>query len=114
MNAEYRPRDVVEASDPFKPGTVSRPFVVVNTADHPFHGEQYIALTLTTKTWHEETIPLTESDFVDGALPKKSFVVPWSTNSLQDGDIETYLGRLSSSPVGEAVRTSVDYLFVAD
>lgn len=114
MNPEYEPKDVVEATDPFKPGGVSRPFVVINTADHPFHGEQYIALTLTTKTWHDETIPLTEEDFVDGTVPKKSFVVPWSINSLQDTDIETYLGRLSTSPVVEAVRTSIDYLFVAD
>lgn len=114
MNVEYEARDVVQASDPFKPGSVSRPFVVVNTADHPFHGEQYIALTLTTKTWHDETIPLTEDDFVDGVLPKQSFVVPWSLNSLQDSDIETYLGRLSASPVDEAVRASTDYLFAAD
>ncbi len=41
--------DVVVATDPFK-DDAGRPFLVINRAETPFHGEQYIALALTTRT----------------------------------------------------------------
>lgn len=44
----YERGDVVEASDPFTDANTSRPFLVLRTVDHPFHGEQYVAVTLTT------------------------------------------------------------------
>jgi hypothetical protein len=62
---QYERGDVVEASDPFREQNPSRPFCIVSTPDHPFHGEQYLALTLTTKTWYEETIPVTPDDFTE-------------------------------------------------
>lgn len=110
MTIEYERGDVVEASDPFDENKISRPFVVVSTSEHPFHGEQYIALALTTRTWYEETIPLTDADFVDGTLPKKSFVVPWGISSPQKENIETYLGRISTGAVDEAVSVLFDYI----
>lgn len=111
MRVEYKRGDVVEAVDVFNEGQSSRPFVIVNTTDHPFHGEQYVALTLTTRTWYEETIPVSSEDFVDGGLPRKSFIVPWGVTSPQQSDIETYLGRVSSVVVDDAVRALFDYLF---
>lgn len=54
----------------------SRPFAIVNTGSHPFDGEQYVAPTLTTRTWYDETVPLTEDDFLEGGLPNRSFLVP--------------------------------------
>ena len=47
---KYERGDVVEASDPFTEEKPSRPFVIINTEAHPFHGEQYVAVTLTTRT----------------------------------------------------------------
>jgi hypothetical protein len=44
--------DVVVATDPFKDDAAGRPFLLVSRAETPFHGEQYIALALTTRTWH--------------------------------------------------------------
>ena len=111
MNVEYERGDVVEASDPFDDGKASRPFVIVNTADHPFSGDQYIAFALTTRTWYDETISLSDEDFVDRTLPKDSFIVPWGISSPQKEEIETYLGRLSSGTVDEAVRAMVEYVF---
>ena len=67
--------DVVEASDPFD-GDGGRPFLVVNTDAHPFHGEQYVAVTLTTRTWYDGTIAVTGADFVEGGVPTDSYVVP--------------------------------------
>ncbi|ELY68694.1 hypothetical protein [Natrinema versiforme] len=73
---KYERGDVVEAGDPFNEEKPSRPFAIVNTTAHPFDGEQYIAVTLATRTWYEETVPVTENDFLDGGLPKRSSLVP--------------------------------------
>ena len=44
--------DVVYGADPFKGTGAGRPWLVLpNNEGHPFHGEQYIALTLTSKSW---------------------------------------------------------------
>jgi hypothetical protein len=73
----YERSDVVEAGDPFTETKLTRPFLVINTDAHPFDGEQYIAVTLTTRTWYEDAIPLTGADFAEGDVPAESSVVPW-------------------------------------
>lgn len=114
MNVEYERGDVVEVSDPFDEGKASRPFVIVNTTDHPFSGDQYIALGLTTRTWYDETIPISDGDFVDGGLPKESFIIPWGVSSPQQEDINTYLGRFPSEVVDTAVDAMLEYVFETD
>ncbi len=43
--------DVVYGDDPFKTDEAARPWLVVsNHEGRPFHGEQYLALTLTTRS----------------------------------------------------------------
>lgn len=101
--------DVVAAADPFD-GEGSRPFLVVNTDDHPFHGEQYVAVTLTTRTWYEETIPLRDEDFVDGGVPEESFVVPWGIASPGDTDVTDQFGRIRQQVVDEVVSELTSYL----
>lgn len=42
---------VILAPDPFKADEeATRPWVVINTEDHPFDGRQYVVMGLTTKT----------------------------------------------------------------
>ncbi len=98
---KYERGDVVEAGDPF---------VIVSTMAHPFDGEQYIAVTLTTRTWYDETIPLDEDDFLDGGFSKSSYLVPWGVVSLSHDDILDWFGRVESAPVDEAVDRLVGYL----
>lgn len=44
--------DVVFAAGPFKEdSTTSRPFLLINRTETPFHGEQSITLSLTARTW---------------------------------------------------------------
>lgn len=46
--------DVVYGDDPFKRDEDARPWLWLILSNHegrPFHGEQYIALTLTSKSW---------------------------------------------------------------
>ncbi|MDQ2051168.1 hypothetical protein RBH26_11820 [Natronolimnohabitans sp. A-GB9] len=73
-------------------------------------GEQYIAVTLTTRTWHDETIPLSEDDFIDGGLPKRSFFVPWGVVSLSHGDILDWFGRVEHAPLDQVVDRLTGYL----
>lgn len=69
---EFERGDVVWGIDPFKQDSVSnpdshrddgriapRPWLVISTGSIPFHPEQYLCLTLTTRTWHDDSIPLT-------------------------------------------------------
>ncbi|AFZ72589.1 type II toxin-antitoxin system PemK/MazF family toxin [Natronobacterium gregoryi] len=102
--------DVVYADDPFKDGDAGRPWLVVNTSEMPFHGEQYIALTLSTKTWYDERIPIDDEDVVDGGLPRDSSILPWAVASLDPDDIDRELGRIRTELVDESVATLVDYL----
>lgn len=48
----YERGDIVYGADPFKGDDAGRPWLVIsNHADRPFHGEQYLVVTLTTKSW---------------------------------------------------------------
>ncbi|SDR39752.1 growth inhibitor [Natronobacterium texcoconense] len=107
---KYERGDVVEVGDPFDEEKPSRPFVICNTEEHPFDGEQYVAVTLTTRTWYDETISVTEDDFIDGELPKRSFLVPWGVVSLNHDEILEWFGRIEDARVDEAVDRLVEYL----
>jgi len=49
--------DVVYGDDPFKGEEDARPWLILsNHEGHPFHGDQYIALTLTSKSWMDGLI----------------------------------------------------------
>ena len=66
----YDRGDVIVAADPFKDDdSAARPFLVVDYPETPFHGEQYITLSLTTRTWYDERIPLTNEDWIEGGAP---------------------------------------------
>lgn len=50
--------DVVRSHDPFKLGTDrQRPWLIVSNETHPFDGEQYLAVAISTKQY-EQSIPL--------------------------------------------------------
>lgn len=84
--------------------------MIVNTDAHPFHGEQYLAMTLTTRTWYDGTIPLDDEDFVDGGVPEDSFVVLWGVASPGTADVTDRFGRTESATVDEAVEALTSYL----
>jgi hypothetical protein len=76
---------VVVASDPYG-HTPRRPYLILSDETHPFAGEQYIAVGITTKEY-APSIPL-EGRFVEGALSELSFVSPWAVVSLRETDVE--------------------------
>lgn len=82
----YEPGDVVYGSD-------------------PFHGEQYTALSLTTRSWLDGSIEIPEAEWSEGGAPETSRIVPWrgvSSRSIartsatgRDGSIARSWRRLS-------------------
>lgn len=107
---KYERCDVVYGADPFKGEHSSRPWLVISNDTHPFHGDQYIVLALTTKTWHQEFIPIAADDWVDGGTPKSSSVIPWSVETIEQADIDFWQGTLAESLVTEAVSTLASYV----
>lgn len=106
----YERGDVVEVSDPFDPDHATRPYVIVSTDAHPFHGEQYVAVTLTTRTWYEDRIPIDEEDFIDGGVPEQSSIVPWGISSPGHEDISDWFGRLRPGTVDRTVDALTQFL----
>lgn len=107
----YDRGDVVVAADPFKDDDAAgRPFLVINHPETPFHGEQYIVVSLTTRTWYDERIQLTAEDWVDGGAPEASSVMPWSVTSVRSEWIEYRQGTLREDIVAQAVTQLVAYI----
>jgi hypothetical protein len=100
--------DVVYGVDPFKSDGACRPWVVLsNHEDRPFHGEQYIALTLTTRSWLDGLVEIPQSGWIRGGTPGESRIVPCGVQSLGAEDIDTWQGRLNSDVVDDAVTALV-------
>ncbi len=110
-DAIFERGDVVYGSDPFKGDEAARPWLIVsNHADRPFHGEQYIALTLTTKSWLDGLIELGTEDWIRGGTPARSRIVPWGVQSIGHDDIDFWQGRLDHSIVDTAIEALIDEL----
>lgn len=107
----YEPGDVVFGDDPFKGADAARPWLVVsNHEDRPFHGQQYVALTLTTRTWLDGLIEVEPNDWVRGGVPDDSRIVPWGVQSIDREDLDYWQGRLKRTVVEDAVASLVDSL----
>lgn len=136
--------DVVWGIDPFKRDSESnevddrstgsgritpRPWLVISTESVPFHPEQYLCLTLTTRTWHDEAIPVSSSNWVVGGAPEATSVMPWAVAAIKhdlldttgelvdlldtptDADPENgFQGRLERDFVDEVSRRLIGYL----
>lgn len=103
--------DVVYGDDPFKAEEDARPWLILsNHEGRPFHGEQYIVLTLTSKSWMDGLIDIPEESWLRGGAPDQSRVVPWGVQSISREDIDFWLGRLAVDVVDNATIALVSEL----
>jgi mRNA interferase MazF len=103
--------DVVYGDDPFKREAAARPWLVLsNHEDRPFHGEQYIASTLTTKSWMDGLVDIPEDSWLRGGTPDESRIVPWGVQSIDHEDIDFWQGQVRSEIVEKAVAALVEEL----
>lgn len=91
---------VVVAADPFG-HTPRRPYLIISGDEHPFAGQQYIALGITTEEY-PESLPLTDA-FETGTLQRESFISPWAVVSLMDVDVDRAVARVTDSIIATAV-----------
>ncbi len=102
---------VVLAPDPFgADDDDTRPWVVVNNEHHPFDGQQYVVMGLTTRTWYDERIPLADEDYVHRSAPHESAIVPHAVASVNPRLMTDYVCRVRSSPLDRAVEALIRYL----
>lgn len=103
--------DVVYGDDPFKSGSRARPWLILSSHQgRPFHGEQYIALTLTSKSWMEGLIDIPNTSWLRGGTPVDSRIVPWGVQSIDHADIDFWQGGLKDEVVEEAAAALVEEL----
>ncbi len=69
----------------------------------PFHGEQYVVLALTTRTWVDDLIDIEPDAWRQGGTPRQSRIAPWSVQSIDAGDIDYWQGRITPALVDEAI-----------
>jgi len=107
-------------SDPFPRGAVvvsadlvgprsKRPFVLVSTEAHPFYGEEYTAIPLTT-TPRPGAFELTDDRFLEGGLPRQSYATPWNIATLKHETVSTHVGTLTEGATEALVEQAIDYL----
>lgn len=107
----YEPGDVAYGEDPFKHNDAARPWLIIsNHEGKPFHGDQYIALTLTTQSWMDGLIEIPETAWQTGGTPEQSRIVPWSVQSFNSDDFDYWQGRLENTLVDQAIEALIDYI----
>lgn len=88
----YRRGDVVWHPAPFRDG--GRPYVVLSDDTHPFYGEEYVVVGVTT-TERERAVALAPETWTEGGAPKQSWVSPWYVLTVKHATITDRLGRLT-------------------
>lgn len=102
--------DVVRSSDPFKQGTDrQRPWLIVNNDSHPFDGEQYVAVAISTKEY-DDSIALGSDVWEIGDVPRVSFVSPWAVHSPRIEDLVAWQGRVTDEFVDHVVDELETYI----
>jgi mRNA-degrading endonuclease toxin of MazEF toxin-antitoxin module len=87
--------DVVRSQDPFKTGAdAQRPWLLINNERHPFDGEQYLAVAVSTKEY-DHSVQLTPGVWEVGGVPQESYVSPWAVHSPRIEDLVAWQGRVT-------------------
>jgi len=101
--------DIVWASDPLS--EKGRPMLVLGTPQLPNHGPQLITVLISTKTYHEQSITLRDSDYAGDPLGERSHVLPWSIATLTSTvDVDHYLTSLVDERIEDVANQFIDYV----
>jgi hypothetical protein len=92
---------VVEYPAIFAFESYPRPYLIASGDAHPFHGEEYVGLAITT-TDLDPAMPIDDDAWVHGGLPKRSFIKPWQPTLLKHDDIVDAFGLLRPPVVDRA------------
>ena len=104
----YSQGAIVIAEDPFG-NAPKRPYLVVSNDQVPFHGQEYVAVVITT-TARTEAVALTDDRFDRGRLPERSYVSPWSVLTLKEWMISKQPAEATDATVDEVRQELEIYL----
>ena len=90
-----------------------RPYVCLSTADPPFRDEEAVYAVVTT-TRRSAAIPLAETDFTSGGLPRESYVNPWVLVTIKHADIQLREGQLAKEAVDKIAREAASHIGALD
>lgn len=79
------------------------PYLVINNPSHPFHGQDYIVLRLTTRPW-DIGYHITEEDWEFGYPGDDSYVRTWNPMVFDSIWISRKQGQLKKPVVDEIVQ----------
>lgn len=86
------------------------PYLVISNSSHPFHGEDYVVLRLTTRP-REISYHITEEDWQTGYPGEDSFVRTWNPMVFDSVMISDKQGRLKQHVVDRIVQSmTADFL----
>jgi mRNA interferase MazF len=100
---------IVTADDPFG-RTPRRPYLIVSDDRHPFAGEQYLAIGITTSNY-EEAISIA-GRLTKGELTREadSQAAPWAVVSLKTTNITKQVAQIGPSLVDAIAHAAIGYL----
>lgn len=100
---------VVVSDDQFN-GDGKRPYVILSNGNNPFHGQQYIAIPMTTSD-PEDGLAIPESEWVRSTPDRTPcHVSPWSPVTLQAEDIYKCVGEVSEGIIERIYAQTVQYV----
>lgn len=105
--SSYTRGHVIWATDPF--GRNERPWIILSDDTHPFHGEEYSAIAVST-TDRSIAVPLPADAWISGSPPRMSYANPWSIIQIQDDDITEFQGTLTESITDNIREAAIHYL----
>ena len=81
---------------PFRDG--GRPYVVLSDDQHPFYGEEYMVVGVTTSE-RGQAVELTPPTWGEGGAPKRSWASPWYVLTVKQATITERLGHLTPETI---------------
>ncbi|MDY7082233.1 MAG: hypothetical protein SXQ77_07495 [Halobacteria archaeon] len=86
-----------------------RPFLVLSDGRHPFYGDEYIVVGLTT-TERNEAIKIRQHDWEEKNIPKDSYASPWFILTVKHMDIQTGVGSIKPGKVDKISEAVESYI----
>jgi mRNA-degrading endonuclease toxin of MazEF toxin-antitoxin module len=86
-----------------------RPYVCLSDETHPFSDQEALYAAATT-TRRGVAIPLSDSDFESGGLPRETYINPWTVVPLRHADVQDREGQLIGETTDEIARQVAGYL----
>lgn len=86
-----------------------RPYVCLSTDSPPLRDEEAVYAVVTT-TRRSTAVPLTDTNFVRGSLPRESYVNPWVLVTIKHADIDGTEGQLVDDTVDKIAHEAAGHL----